>query len=282
MVIDLEKVSIIVPVFNSEKAVKKCIKSLLNIDYPKKNLEIILVDDGSSDATKDVIKSYKGVKLIKQNHEGPAAARNNGFRNSNGKYIFFTDSDCIVSKDWIKKMVGEFRDDIAIVGGSLVPFSFKKKSERFEQDRRERLYGEKREFINFLPACNMAIRRGVFERINGFDESFRYPSFEDYDLCYRTRKMGCKILYDPKIGVIHLHSLTWKGVFRRAFMHGREGVKFRNKLGYPIIKEILSSLKVFLLPITAIKNYPKKFILVGMIYDFINILGVIFGTWVNK
>ncbi len=276
MVIKLERVSIIVPVFNSEKTVKRCIESLLDLDYPKNKLEIIFVDDGSKDMTKEIIKSYRQIRLVEQEHRGPAATRNNGFRNSSGNFIFFTDSDCIVPKNWIKEMLGRFGKDIAMVGGGLVPFSLETLSEKFEQNRRDRLYGDKKRLIEALPSCNMAIRRDVFEKVKGFDEQFRYPSFEDYDLCYRIRDLGYNILYDPKIGVVHLHSSTWKGVFRRAFMHGREGVKFRKKIKFLSSKEILFFFKLFLLPLMTLK-YSKKFILVSMLYNFITLVGEIFG-----
>ncbi len=274
MVIDLEGVSIIVPVFNSEKTIRKCLESLLNIDYPKHKLEIILVDDGSTDGTKEIIRHYSGVKLIEQRHKGPATTRNVGVRKSSGKYIFFTDSDCIVRKDWIMDMLKEFRGNLAIVSGSLVPFSMKRPSEKFEQMRRERLYGVRRRLVEVVPSCNMAIKRGVFNEINGFDEDFKYASFEDYDLCRRVKKLKYAILYEPTIQVIHLHSSSWKGVFRRALIHGREGVKFRGKDEKS--RELIILLSNILLINFKSLKYGPKFIS-GFIYEFSSILGELVG-----
>jgi len=283
MVIDLERVSVIVPVFNGEKTVKKCIESLLDIHYSEDKFEIIFVDDGSLDKTRDIIKTYKRIKLVEQNHKGPAAARNNGFRNSSGNFIFFTDSDCILPKNWVNEILTKFDKDIAIVGGKLLPFSMKTLSEKFEQNRREKLYGNKKRFIEALPSCNVAIKRSVFEKVGGFDEDFRYPSFEDYDLCYRVRKLGYKILYNPEIGVIHLHSSTLKGVFRRAFMHGKEGEKFRKKrMGFSKKCGVFNIIKLFSIPFISIKNYPRCFILIGMTYDFINIIGKLLSAFGDK
>jgi GT2 family glycosyltransferase len=275
MVIDLEGVSIIVPVFNSKKTIKKCLESLLNIDYPKHKLEIILVDDGSTDGTKEIIRHYSGVKLIEQGHKGPAATRNVGARKSSGKYIFFTDSDCIVRKDWIMNMLKEFRGNLAIVSGSLVPFSMKRPSEKFEQMRRERLYGVRRRLVEAVPSCNMAIKRRVFNEINGFDEDFKYASFEDYDLCRRVKKLNYAILYEPMIQVIHLHSSSWKGVFRRAFIHGMEGVKFRNKKGEKSRELIVLSSNIIFIPFKSLKYGPK--FISGFIYEFSGILGELVG-----
>lgn len=277
MVVDLQNVSVVVPVFNSDNTIRKCIESLLKLDYPRRHLEIIFVDDGSEDNTKEIIKSYNSVSLIEKKHMGPAATRNTGFRNSSGKFIFFTDSDCIVPENWIKEMMKEFEENTGMAGGGLIPFSLRRSSERFEQNRREMLYGKKRAFVNYLPSCNLAVKRGVLEEVGGFDEDFKYPSFEDYDLCHRIGELGYKILYSPDIGVIHLHSSSWKGVFKRALMHGREGVKFSNKIGYPLCKDFLSVFKIFLLPAISIKNYSYKFMLVGILYDFINIMGKLSG-----
>lgn len=277
MVIDLERVSVIVPVFNSEKTLKKCIESLLDLDYPKNKLEIIFVDDDSKDRTKEIIKSYRKIRLIEQDHRGPAVTRNNGFRNSSGNFIFFTDSDCIVPKNWIKEMLGRFGKDIGMVGGRLVPFSIETLSERFEQNRRDRLYGSRKRLIEALPSCNIAIKRGVFERVDGFDENFKFPSFEDYDLCHRIRGLGYKILYDSEIGVVHLHSSTWKGVFRRAFVHGRESVRFRKKRGLSSAKEIVNILKMPMVPALSFKNYGIKLLLPGMIYETMAWIGNISG-----
>lgn len=277
MVINLVKISIIIPVFNSEKTVKKCIESLFELDFPKNKMEIIFVDDGSIDNTKKIIKNYNHVKLIEQNHKGPASARNNGIRKSSGDFIFFTDSDCIVPKNWVTKMLGRFENNIAMVGGSLVPFSLNKLSERFEQSRRDRLYGNKLMFVNALPSCNMAVRRKVIEEIKGFDENFKYPSFEDYDLCFRIKELGYNILYDPDIGVIHLHSPSWIGVFKRALRHGKEGVRFRSKLNYKGDDEgILFISNLFLFPFRALK-YPSNLIICGFIYEFLNIVGELIG-----
>ena len=94
-----ELISVIIPVYNVESYLCSCLKCILNQTY--KNIEIILVDDGSTDKTNIILKEYqnkdKRIKVLFQNHKGPASARNYGLENSTGEYISFIDSDDIVS-----------------------------------------------------------------------------------------------------------------------------------------------------------------------------------------
>ena len=104
-----KKISIIVPCYNSEKTLDRCLKSLLNQTY--KNLEIICVDDGSSDNTLNKLKEYTSkdgrVKYIENKHRGASKARNTGIDNSTGDYIMFCDSDDYYEKDACETMLSE-------------------------------------------------------------------------------------------------------------------------------------------------------------------------------
>ena len=87
-------VSIIVPVFNGEKTIRECLKEVLNSDY--KSFEIIVVDDGSTDKTLEVVKNFGRVKLLTQTNSGSATAKNHGARNAKGEFFYFLDSDVVV------------------------------------------------------------------------------------------------------------------------------------------------------------------------------------------
>src|SRR5271157_724735 len=98
-------VSIIVAAKNAEKTIFKCVSSLLAVDYPEK--EIIVVDDGSKDSSGIILEKFKNqkIKIIKTEGIGPSAARNMAIGKSSGDYIAFTDSDCIVDKDFITELL---------------------------------------------------------------------------------------------------------------------------------------------------------------------------------
>jgi len=101
----MEKVSVIVPVYNREKLIVDCYNSLINQTY--KNLEIIFVDDGSSDNTLSILNGFKDerVKVYSQENAGPSEARRNGFNKSSGEYICFVDSDDGIASNFIERLV---------------------------------------------------------------------------------------------------------------------------------------------------------------------------------
>lgn len=111
------RVSIIIPAFNSEKFIERCIDSVLNQTY--KNIEIIIVDDGSSDHTFDICSRYKdsnnNVKLIHQNNLGVMTARMNGVNNATGNYVFFVDSDDWIDKNTIEVLLHKMSDQKDVV-----------------------------------------------------------------------------------------------------------------------------------------------------------------------
>lgn len=104
---NLERVSIIVPIYNVDLYLEQCIKSLINQTY--KNIEIILINDGSTDSSLDICNRFKDMDnriiVINQLNFGVSVARNNGLKLSNGKYIMFVDADDFVENDYIEKMV---------------------------------------------------------------------------------------------------------------------------------------------------------------------------------
>ncbi len=96
------KISLIVPVYNGEKTIEKCINSILNQTY--RNIEVIIIDDGSTDNTYEICKNMQNkdnrIQLIKQNNKGPSLARNVGIEYAQGKYIQFVDAD-----DWLEPSI---------------------------------------------------------------------------------------------------------------------------------------------------------------------------------
>lgn len=109
-------VSIIVPTYNLQEYIGNCLNSLMNQEY--RDIEIIVVDDGSNDNTIDVIRQKQTIdpriKLFCQENGGAAKARNCGLRNSSGKYIMFVDGDDMLSRDTIQSNIGYLEDDMEL------------------------------------------------------------------------------------------------------------------------------------------------------------------------
>ncbi len=112
-----KKISIVVPVYNGEKYISKCLDSLINQSY--KNIEIIIINDGSSDNTEKICNKYKEIdsriKVISIENGGVSKARNIGIENATGQFLMFCDSDDYVAKDWCKLLLENYKENNLIV-----------------------------------------------------------------------------------------------------------------------------------------------------------------------
>jgi glycosyltransferase involved in cell wall biosynthesis len=108
------KISIIIPTYNEEENISKCIYSLENQSY--KNFEILVIDDGSKDNTKKIIKKYKRVKLIEGEHKGPGFSRNIGAKNAEGEILVFVDADMTFDKNYLKDLIKPILDNKELIG----------------------------------------------------------------------------------------------------------------------------------------------------------------------
>lgn len=118
------EVSVIIPCYNEEKNIVKCLDAIYSSDYPKKKLEIIVVDDGSRDNTCNILKEYSKTKpiiIIKGSHEGKSASLNRGVKRASNKIIFAVDADALLEKTTMRKMVQPFRDsEVGATNGSCI------------------------------------------------------------------------------------------------------------------------------------------------------------------
>jgi glycosyltransferase involved in cell wall biosynthesis len=193
------KASIVIPTYNREKLLEKCITLLFEQTCPKTDYEIVVVDDGSLDGTEQLVKKLQGsspvkLKYLKQKNRGPAAARNLGIKNSKGNIIAFTDDDCLPDKNWLNNIIKPFNDeDIAGVEGRVIMEGEKTPFTR----NIENLEGGK-----YITAC-MAYRKNILESVGFFNESFPYPEFEDTDLAYRVLGQKKRIEFCEKAVVFH-------------------------------------------------------------------------------
>tara|TARA_B100000315_G_C14558531_1_gene579366 strand:+ start:1205 stop:2152 length:948 start_codon:yes stop_codon:yes gene_type:complete len=198
------KASIVIPVYNAENTIGATLKALKL--QTEKDFEVIVVDDGSIDKTKEIVSKHS-VRLIFQEHLGPAAARNRGVENAKGDIIVFIDSDCIPTNNWLVQMLLPFEEP-GIIG---VQGKYMTKQtgliSRFVQleidNRYERM--AKWKYIDFIGSYSAAYRKSALLSVHGFDEEFPIASGEDSDLSYRLSKKGLKMLFNNKAIVYHLH-----------------------------------------------------------------------------
>jgi lipopolysaccharide/colanic/teichoic acid biosynthesis glycosyltransferase/glycosyltransferase involved in cell wall biosynthesis len=218
----MKTVSVVVPAFNAAATLDECLTALLNQSAPRSSYEIIVVDDGSLDATADVALSYgeQGIRLVRQPNQGAAGARNTGVAESTGDLLLFTDSDCAPQPDWIEHMVAAF-DDPEVVGAKGTYLTHQRQLvARFVQveyeDRYDRMRNQER--INFVDTYSAGYRRNVFLQNEGFDVSARFV--EDQEFSFRLAAKGYKLVFVPTAQVFHRHDQDILDYVERKFNIG--------------------------------------------------------------
>ncbi|MGB9708176.1 MAG: glycosyltransferase [Candidatus Pacearchaeota archaeon] len=236
------KFSVIVPSYNSARTLPGCLKALLKQNIPKNDYEIIVVDDGSTDNTKSIIKGFtdknKNLRYIYQKNKGPAAARNLGARKSRGAILLFTDSDCIPERSWISEMVKPFRNPkiVGVAGayGKNLEKSVISRFIAYEIEDRYKKLKEERE-IDFIGTYAAAYRKREFLKTGGFDESFSTASGEDPALSFEMEKYG-KLVFQPSARVGHHHPNTLKKLLKQKYKTGYWRVALYRKYPKKIFK----------------------------------------------
>ncbi len=232
---DCPKVSVIVPVKDRQAELKRCLDSLLEIDYPAEKLQVIVVDDGSVDDSAGVARQA-GARCISSGGtgRGPAAARNKGAAVARGELLAFVDSDCTVSRGWLRELVAPFRaPDTAAAGGRVRGYSTLSRLDRYEDAMSSLALGSKEQWAGpgndslYLPSCNLLVRKEFFLDLQGFDESMHVG--EDVDLSYRLRDGGYRIGYIPTGDVYHAHRNRIPSFMSRRFAYGTSEALLQKK-----------------------------------------------------
>ena len=224
------KVSVVVPTYNRRELLKECLDSLLNQTYPKDEYEVIVVDDGSTDGTEELLREYAKnapcmFKYFKQENRGPAAARNTGIKHASGEIVCFIDDDCIADKRWIENLISGFTDEnIGGVGGEIAarePRTIVEKMIKFDQRMCAKEY---------ILAGNAAYKKSVLHSLGGFDEELK--SLEDIDLGVRVKLKGLELKYVPHAVVFHKHYDNLRWLAKRHYSLGKEFAKLSQKYVY--------------------------------------------------
>jgi len=191
--------SVIIPAYNEEKYLPGCLDSLCNMDYPKDCVEVIVVDNGSTDRTREIAETYK-VTILRDDTKNVSGLRNLGARRSKGDILAFVDADCIVSKDWLKNAAKYFDDTETAAWGA--PPALPEDSTWVQRTwylvrQKEKDIQE----VDWLESMNLFVRKDQFLFVNGFNETL--VTCEDVDFCYRIREYG-RIISDSMLRVVHL------------------------------------------------------------------------------
>lgn len=220
--------AVIIPVYNGVGTIERCLDALAQQTVSPAAYEIIVVDDGSRDATGAVVAAWieahphLQARLVHQKNAGPGAARNRGAQQANAPVLLFTDADCAPAPDWIAALGAPFAD--AEVVGAKGAYLTRQSglAPRFVQteyeDRYRRMIGQPT--IDFIDTYSAAYRRAIFLENGGFDPIFTTASVEDQEFSFRLAQKGYRMVFAPAARVYHIHDEHWREYFRRKYYIG--------------------------------------------------------------
>lgn len=213
-----QSVSIIVPAFNAAGRIASCLQAVCRQAAPW-DVEILVVNDGSSDDTTEVVRRFQRVRLINQANAGPAAARNRGAFEARGAIIVFTDDDCVPAAGWLHAMLMPFHDPEVVATKGVYRTRQKELVARFVQTEYEDRYRlmKKSDSIDFVDTYSAAFRRNRFLEMNGFDLQFPLACAEDAELSYRMAARGWKMKFVPEAVVYHTHPQRLSEYLRKKY-----------------------------------------------------------------
>jgi glycosyltransferase involved in cell wall biosynthesis len=202
------RVSVVVPTYKRPHLLRNCLDALIHQEYPPHAYEIIIVDDACCEETRALVEGFSGQAharkpdsnpqihyAVAAQTQGPAAARNIGWRMARGEIIAFTDDDCLPELYWLKEGMAALNDDLAGVSGQVIvpipkyPTDYEKNVSRLADC----------EFVT----ANCFYRRSALEGAGGFDEQFTMAWREDSDVQFRLLTLSHQLGYAPAARVVH-------------------------------------------------------------------------------
>lgn len=242
---ELPDVSIVVTVKNEEDNITCLLDSLKQLDYNGK-IEVVVVDGGSVDKTKELVSQYDFVKLVSC-PSNISKGRNVGINNSTGAIIAFTDADCIVDREWISNIMKYFEDypEIGVIGGPYLPVQQDEMIAQYLGVYVSNYFPTEPGFSmpHSIGTGNAAYRRDLIEEVGLFNENLAVG--EDLELNFRIAKAGYKLFFADDVRVYHKYRISFGEVTKWAFHHGKASSSYNRitknyrKLLFPYTRSLM-------------------------------------------
>ncbi len=220
--------SLIIPTYARPSQLAACLTAVTQLDYPRTQFEVLVVDDGSPHAVDGIVDACRpavNISLIKQSNAGPARARNQAAARAQGRFLAFTDDDCAPYPDWLRVLANDLaQHPECLVGGYTV------------NALPQNLYAEASQMLitylyhynllkagqpPFLTSNNFALSARLFQELGGFDTTFPLAAGEDRDFCDRWLQAGRPLRYIPRARIKHYQALNAHSFWRQHFRYGR-------------------------------------------------------------
>jgi GT2 family glycosyltransferase len=215
----MDRVSVIIPFHNGLDGLRRCLAALAAQTYPAESVEIIAVDNGSSESTAQIQADFPGVRWLAEPRSGSYAARNRGVREARGKFIAFTDADCVPAAAWLEEAIKALEGlPATIIGGRIDYLNPTGRSlnacelieeEFFMLTRQQHLI----ERVGVAATANVVAVRAVFDRVGFFDPELK--SMGDGEWLLRAASQGEVLRYADAALVHHPRRSTLGPVLRK-------------------------------------------------------------------
>ncbi|MCO6044731.1 glycosyltransferase [Aeoliella sp. ICT_H6.2] len=218
---ELPGVSVVVCSYNGGTTLEECLHSLMALEYP--DYEVILVDDGSTDNSRAIAEQFPQINYYYQANKGLSVARNVGAEIATKDVVAYTDSDCVVTSDWLRKLMTAMRaQNVQAIGGpNITPPSdgWVAKCVAASPGNPSHVMLND-QLAEHVPGCNMAFQRAALLNMGGFDPQFRQAG-DDVDICWRFLDSGMQIGYASGAMVWHKRRSTVKAYGKQQSGYGR-------------------------------------------------------------
>lgn len=195
------KVALVVATYNGEKVIKKCVESLLLTEY--ENKDVIVVDDGSTDSTPQILSAFGDkITVLKNQRGGVGGSRNKGLYHTDADLMATTDDDCVVQPDWIRVAIDYFKDAKvgAVTGEKIYRITNTLSCVRSMEYHTRFL--RRGHLANSVECPVVLFRRETLLKVKGFT-SWSKVGGEDTDIGYKIKEAGYSIIYEPKMIIHH-------------------------------------------------------------------------------
>ena len=293
----LPRISIVIPIFNEEKYIKKCLDSIVQSDYNKEQMEVLLVDGGSEDQTLEIVKTYQKkypfFKVLHNPKKIVPVAMNLGIKNATGEYIIRLDAHSYYPKDYFTKLIDWHRKLKADNIGGVVKTEVKIQtptsraiknvlSDRLGVGSAFRVGVSKTTEVDTVPfGC---YKKDIFEKVGLYDE--RLVRNQDIELNKRIKKAGGKIYLVPQIHCIYYARETFKDLAKNSFENGRWNILtayYTKTFSSLSLRHFVPLVFVLLLLISLLLSFFDKRYLLFFLAFFIPYLIIItFRSWQIK
>jgi glycosyltransferase involved in cell wall biosynthesis len=223
-------ISLVIPVKNEERRVLRCLESVLSVDYPAERVEVVVVDNDSSDNSAAVVanrcRGVANARLIRSDASTIAKVRMDGFAATRGEVVGFVDGDTVVHADWLRTGLDILygRDDVSCVGFAIaMPERSDPWVERtwYGMSSGSRWSGTQE--VPWLSSFNLLLKRKFFEQVGGFDVSLK--TCEDADLGFRLNQVS-KLIFSDRLTMVHLGNVkTLLEFFKKEMWRGQGNLK---------------------------------------------------------